>query len=379
MNILLITYEFPPIIGGISKYVYEISRRISGDILVLARENESLKDFDSNQNIPIYRFKPMVRFSFWSLLWRIFYLTFRERRQILFYGHFMSSFHFLGGLLLQKIIGIPYIILIHGNDFLFYSNESAFLRKLSFIALTNANLLITNSFFTKGLLLSAGCEEKQISVVHPGVDPSLFHFQICYEEIENRFNIKGKKVLLTVSRLAERKGHIVVIRALKEVIKEFPDVVYLIVGNGSFEKRLREEVNKQGLESYVIFAGYIPTEDLPKFYGSCDIFVMPCFESNNGKDVEGFGIVFAEAGASGKPVIAARSGGVEDIIVHNVTGILLEDPFDEKELARIILYLLKNPEISSELGKNARKRIEEYFSWDKSIEKIDKELINLHS
>src|SRR5262249_14775190 len=131
-------------------------------------------------------------------------------------------------------------------------------------------------------------------------------------------------VILTVGSLVERKGQDMIIRALPLIANAVPGVSYLIVGDGPYKANLKTLVTSMGLQDRVVFTGRVSDEELPEFYALSDVFAMPsraCLDSN---DVEGFGMVFLEAGATGKPVVAGRSGGIEDAVVDGVTGLLVD-------------------------------------------------------
>jgi len=138
----------------------------------------------------------------------------------------------------------------------------------------------------------------------------------------------------------------------------------LIIGDGALRKELEDLVKKLKLSEHVIFVGYIAheDEDLLKYYTACDVFIMPSREIKEKGDVEGFGIVYLEANACGKPVIGGKSGGVVDAIEDGVTGLLV-DPQNINDISKALIKLLINKEYSSELGVTGRKRVEKEFNW----------------
>ncbi|MDA0747911.1 MAG: glycosyltransferase family 4 protein, partial [bacterium] len=178
-----------------------------------------------------------------------------------------------------------------------------------------------------------------------------------------QLGLQNKKVLLTLARLDQRKGHDTALRALASLNRS--DIVYLIGGKGREEPRLRELTSQLGLESQVRFLGFVPDADLPTIYNLCDIFVMPNRVTEGTQlsgDIEGFGISFIEAGACGKPVIAGRSGGAVEAVLDEQTGLLV-DPRTEIDTAAAITRLLDEPGLSATLGAQARQRIQREFDW----------------
>jgi len=185
-----------------------------------------------------------------------------------------------------------------------------------------------------------------------------------------KYGLNGCKVILTVGRLVERKGHDMVIRALPAVRDAVGAVRYLIVGSGPEEQRLRALSSDVGFRDDVVFVGHVRDEELPAFYACCDVFVMPCRALPGRDGIEGFGAVFLEAAASGKPVIAGRSGGIADAVVEGATGILV-NPTDVKQLASMLTRLLLNRDEAARLGRNGRQRAEALeAAWTATLRRI---------
>jgi phosphatidylinositol alpha-1,6-mannosyltransferase len=235
--------------------------------------------------------------------------------------------------------------------------------------LNQAAALIVNSEFTKAEYIGLGVKNENFVKIHPGVDVGMFNQPMRIPSIVTEHNLQGKKILLTVGRLVGRKGHDTVIKALPRILKQVPDVVYVIVGQGPMEAKLRELVRENNLTDRAIFTGFVPDGELPDYYRACDLFVMPSREIDSRERVEGFGIVFLEANASGKPVIGGRSGGVNEAIVDGVSGLLV-DPLDVKALADAVVGLLLDPDRTRRLGIQGRKRVEQEFDWRIQAEKL---------
>lgn len=144
--------------------------------------------------------------------------------------------------------------------------------------------------------------------------------------------------------------------------------MYLIIGKGEEEERLIELTKDLGLEEYVKFVGYVETEDMPLYYNNCDVFVMP--SKTIDIDYEGFGIVYLEANACGKPVIGGKSGGVGDAVIDGVTGLLV-DPDNIEEISQAIIRLLIDQAYARKLGESGRRRIEEELNWKTVGEKVE--------
>ena len=175
-------------------------------------------------------------------------------------------------------------------------------------------------------------------------------------------------MLLTVARLVPRKGHKVSIAAFAKICGEIPSAHYLIVGTGPEEEKLRAMVKEAGIENRVTFAGFVSGEDLPDIYNVCDVMLMANRQEENG-DVEGFGIVFLEANAAGKPVIGGRSGGAVEAVVDGVTGFLV-NPDDADELAGILRRLFLDRTLREALGEAGANRVRSDFNWSTRAERL---------
>jgi phosphatidylinositol alpha-1,6-mannosyltransferase len=153
-----------------------------------------------------------------------------------------------------------------------------------------------------------------------------------------------------------------VIRSLSAVCQRVPDATYLIVGTGPFKERLHELAVELGVRDRIIFAGSVSDDQLPDVYAMCDVFAMPSRARLASHDVEGFGLVFLEAGACAKPVVAGRSGGIEDAVVDGFTGLIV-DPSDARDIGQALIRLLTDSELRGRLGQQGRDRVEKEHTW----------------
>jgi len=208
-------------------------------------------------------------------------------------------------------------------------------------------------------------------VLHPGCDTERFRPRETGSELRQRVlgHHCGKKVILTIGNLVERKGHDMVIKALPKVLRVVPDAIYLIVGDGACRPKLEDLASEMGVRDHVVLAGYLSDHHLPEIYALGDVFVMPSRARIENCDVEGFGLVFLEASACGKPVIAGRSGGIPDAVDHGVTGYLV-DPGDPDEIAEYLIRILQDPTLAGRLGESGRKRVLREFTWDHFASKL---------
>jgi phosphatidylinositol alpha-1,6-mannosyltransferase len=184
--------------------------------------------------------------------------------------------------------------------------------------------------------------------------------------VRQRHNLGRSPVLLTVGRLQRRKGQDMAIQALPRIMKKFPDVKYMIVGSGEEYASLQRLAQDVGVRDRVIFVGRIADGEQAAYYAACDVFLMP--NRQIGEDIEGFGIVFLEAGAAGKPVIGGTSGGTGEAILDEVTGLRVNGE-NIQEIATAVVELLANPAKARAMGECGRRRVETEFSWESVVER----------
>jgi phosphatidylinositol alpha-1,6-mannosyltransferase len=270
------------------------------------------------------------------------------------------------GYLLRKIARIPYCVYAHGEEIgtALSSRQLTLLMRRTYGA---ADRIIANSRNTQALLSQIGVPETRIVLIPPGVDIRRFT-PADSEESRRRLGLQGQRILLTVGRLQRRKGQDMVIRAMPALRASIPNLRYVIVGSGEEEAHLRSLALQLGVGTCVSFVGAVPDRDLPDYYRACDVFVLPNREEPN-QDIEGFGIVFLEANACGKPVVGGRSGGTSDAVLDGATGLLI-DGGSESALTEALRSLLQDGQRAAALGAEGRRRVVESFSWERVTEEI---------
>jgi phosphatidylinositol alpha-1,6-mannosyltransferase len=197
----------------------------------------------------------------------------------------------------------------------------------------------------------------------PGVDEKTFHPGSGGDEIRARLGLTDRPVVVCVSRLVRRKGQDTLIQAMPRILAAEPDAVLLIVGGGPYEKDLRELAHDTGVAGSVRFTGPVPWAELPAHYGAGDVFAMPCRTRRGGLDVEGLGIVYLEASATGLPVVAGDSGGAPDAVLDGETGWVVRGG-SPSEAADRIITLLGDAELRRRMGERGREWVEEKWRWD---------------
>ncbi|MBI5079273.1 glycosyltransferase family 4 protein [Candidatus Wolfebacteria bacterium] len=230
----------------------------------------------------------------------------------------------------SKIFKVPYILLTYGIDVWGKPSES----EKNFVE--NSKLATTISNFTKNKLLNnySGLENK-IFILPNSIDISEFYPKDKNKRLVEKYNLEGKKVIFTLTRLSaleKYKGYDKMIEALPAILEKIPNIFYIIGGSGDDRQRILDLVEKRGLENYIALVGYVRPEELVDYYNLCDVFAMP-------SKGEGFGFVFLEALACGKPVIAGNQDGSIDAVLDGRVGVLV-NPDNIDEISKALIDVL---------------------------------------
>ena len=364
---LLIANDFPPVTSGIATVFGEIWKRLPADrTCILAPQMAGACEIDKTYPIPINRvYLPLGESGKAKLIKTTltgFYVllnTLKQRPSRIHCGQIFSSG--ITGLFCKRLLGIPYNVWVYGSETARLATGSR-TAKLMHRILEESDYIIANSDMTAREFTTFGVPEAKIRRIYPGVDPERFLPAPKDTSLLDKLNIRNKRVIMTIARLDQRKGHDMVLQAMVHLPN---DVVYLIGGKGREESRLRQLANDLNMAHRVFFLGFIPDSELPLWYNLCDVFVMPNRITEGTAlegDIEGFGITFIEAGSCEKPVVAGRSGGAVEAVVDGQTGLLV-DPKSETAIAQAIGQFLDNPAFAQQIGHQARKRILRELDW----------------
>lgn len=222
-------------------------------------------------------------------------------------------------------------------------------------------------------LLEPNAKRNKLVVINNGIDPEWLKPDINKEKFRKKLGIDNKLILLSVCSLVPKKGIDIIIKALPKITKKFPNLVYLIIGDGPEKENLKNLTNKLGLGKNIKFLGTKIGNELANYYNLCDIFILMSRDLKN--TIESFGIVYIEASYFGKPVIAGLSGGTQDAVVDGKTGFLVK-PDDVESLAEKTALLIKNRKLRENLGDAGRKRVVGGFLWKHNVRKLMDEIDN---
>ena len=359
MRHLLVTNDFPPKVGGIQSYLWELWRRLpADDVTVLCLDHPEAPAWDATQPYRIERVGGRVLLPTPSHAARIDALADEVGAELVL----LDPAFPLGAV--GPRLTHPYGLVVHGAE-VTVSAALPFVQLAQRRALRGARLVVAAGGFPAAEASRAAGRPVPAVVVPPGVDTERFGplDAAARAEVRAELGLADDTVaVLGLSRLVPRKGFDVVVRAAAEVAADGLPLEVLIGGDGRDRGRL--EALTQAVAAPVRFLGRVPDAELPRLYGAADAFAMLCRDRWGGLEQEGFGIVFLEAAAAGLPQLAGRSGGSAEAVVDGVTGFVVDPPTDVEAVADRLRDLVADPGRRAAMGRAARARAEAEFTYD---------------
>ena len=356
---LLVTNDFPPKVGGIQSYLWELWRRLpADDIAVHTTPHAGAPVFDADQAFVVTRSREPVLLPTPTVVRRVRNLAERQGAELVVWDPALPVGH------AGRRVGRPYAVVLHGSE-VTVPGRLPVARSMLARVLRGASLVICAGNYPAGEAeRAAGCTLPTV-VVPPGVDTDRFRPLDEAERASVRRELGlpvDAPLVVSVSRLVPRKGMDTLIRAAARLGRTEPDLVVAIAGSGRDRRRLEGLVASTGAP--VRLLGRVPEELLPGLYGAGDVFAMLCRSRWGGLEQEGFGIVFLEAAAAGVPQVAGESGGAAEAVAHERTGLVMGRPDAVERVARTLSDLLGDEKRRAEMGREARRRAEAEFSYD---------------
>jgi len=380
--LIILTDKFPPEIGGVERYIHELScalRDRGEQLVVIATDCEGATDFDSESHLTIKRVPAENKWRAAQALAAaaIDYVngnSFNESVTAILAGTWRPEG--LAGWLVRRRTGLPYVVIAHdreavrtGHNILKWATQHLVIRGAAGGAAV--------SHYAASVLRCRGLSEEEIALVYGGVNPRAFAVdEQDVAELRARLSDHGQPILLTVARLVCSKGHSQVIAALPQVLEQVGEIHYVIVGSGREKENLQQLVEQEGLAKFVTFWGVVTDSELAALYHAADLFIMPSRDMN-GKSREGLGLTYLEAGLCGLPAIGSNSGGVPDAIADDETGLLV-NPEDPAQIANAIIRLISDEALAQRLGQNAQRRVLDDFTWERVAERFQAALRRWH-
>jgi len=374
---LLLTYDFPPMGGGIARLMGELTRHFpAGSLLVStgAMPRSDLADRTlpnpiDRIAIPARRLRTLRGLLFWSR--RVMALAREHQPGFVWCGQLRPATY--PAKWLNERLGTPYGIMVHGGDLLGLQHkihQSRVKRSTARSLLASAAVIVANSRWTRDLChvvlgeLGLDGHEGRVRIVALGTEPEQFRPGLATDPVRQRYGLEGGRWLLTVARLVPHKGVDVTLHALASLAATHPDLGYAVVGRGDHQPALESLTRELGLADRVRFLTDVDDAHLPALYNAANLYVGVSRQA--GLDVEGFGIALLEASASGLAVVAGRSGGIPDAVRDGETGVLV-DAENHRAVAASISALLADPARAARLGAQGRKKVVEYYNWDRVV------------
>lgn len=361
---LVVTNDYPPRAGGIQAFVHGLVSRMDPDsVVVYAPSWQGAAQFDADQPFPIVRHRTSLMLPE-PMVWR------RAEQLVREYECERVLFGAAAPLALManrlRSAGVERIVaLTHGHEAGWAGLPAA--RQVVRAIGDRVDTVTYLGEYTRSRIASAlsPAAAARMRRLVPGVDDELFSpdNQAAGREIRARYGLLDRPVVVCVSRLMARKGQDTLIDAWPLIQRRVPDAALLIVGGGPYRATLERAVADRGLAGDVVLTGTVRWAELPAHYGAGDVFAMPCRTRNRGLDVEGLGIVYLEASATGLPVVAGDSGGAPDAVLDGETGYVVPGG-DPVAAADRIVELLSNPVAAREMGARGRSWIESSWRWD---------------
>ena len=359
MKHLLVTNDFPPKVGGIQSYLWELWRRLDPErTTVLTTPHKGDRAFDAAQPMRVERDRARWLLPTTALARRIDRLAAEVDADVVLLDPALPV-----GLLGPRLER-PYGVVLHGAEVTVPGRMPGTRRMLARV-LRDAQLVVAAGGYPATEARRAAGRDLPTVIVPPGVDPERFHPLSDAERRAERRRLgldPDAPVVLGLSRLVPRKGFDVLIEAGAALAVRHPDLQIAIAGAGRDRKRLERVATHHG--SPVRFLGRLPEADLPVVHGVADCFAMLCRDRWAGLEQEGFGIVFLEAAACGVPAVAGRSGGSAEAVLDGATGIVVDGSRDVVAVAAAIDRILSDRDLRARLGSTARRRAVEEFDYD---------------
>lgn len=375
---LIVTNDFPPRPGGIQAFLHSMALRLdpSGVVVyasTLNRTREGAEEtarFDAEQPFTVVRDRAAMLLPTPRVTRRAVELLREHRCESVWFGAaaplgLMAPALRRAGA--RRLVGTT-----HGHEAAWAQLPASrqLLRRIG----EGTDALTYLGEYTRSRIaraLTPGAAARMVQLP-PGVDEKTFHPGSGGSAVRERLGLSGRPVVVCVSRLVPRKGQDTLIRAMPRVLAAVPDAVLLVVGGGPYRRDLERLAAATGVERSVRFTGAVPWAELPAHYGAGDVFAMPCRTRRGGLDVEGLGIVYLEASATGLPVVGGDSGGAPDAVLEGETGWVVRGgaPEAPEETADRVVTLLGDPELRARMGEKGREWVLAKWRWDLLAERL---------
>ena len=374
MKILMLTWEYPPrIIGGISRVVHDLSKRLikdGHDVTVVTYKDGDAPEFEDDKGVKVYRIDNYMinpnNFIDWVMQMN-FNMIAKVNQIISEQGNF-DVIHAHDWLVtyaaktIKNSYNIPLVSTIHateaGRNSGIHDETQRYINDTEWLLTYESTEVIVNSNYMKGELQRLfGLPFEKINVVPNGVNLTTFNNVERDYEFRRRFAMDNEKIILFMGRLVYEKGVQHLISAMPKILNGYHDVKLVIAGKGGMIDELKAQVDSMGISEKVYFAGYLEGKDVAKMYKAADISVFP-------STYEPFGIVALEAMLSERPVVVSDIGGLNEIVSHRENG-MKSYAGNPNSIADSILELLYDHQLYDNIVKKAKNKVRNEYNWNK--------------
>jgi phosphatidylinositol alpha-1,6-mannosyltransferase len=364
---LLVTNDFPPRAGGIQQFVHNLAVRLpAGSLVAYASTWSGAEKFDAEQPFEVIREDTGVLLPTPGVARRAAEIARSHDCDTVWFGAAAPLGLLAHGL--RRDAGIRRAVgLTHGHEIGWAALPGArqALRRIA----RGADVLTYLGGYQRVRLDRALHGLTDLQRLAPGVDIDAFHPEVDGGPVRVRYGLGDRPVVVCVSRLVPRKGQDMLIRALPTIRRRVPGAALLLGSGGPYRAKLERLARDLGVADDVIFTGSVPWEELPSLYAAGDVYAMPCRTRAAGLDVEGLGIVYLEASATGLPVVAGDSGGAPDAVLPGETGYVVGGR-DVAAIAGRIADLLSDPAKAKAMGAAGRAWVEREWRWEKQADRL---------
>jgi phosphatidylinositol alpha-1,6-mannosyltransferase len=366
---LLVTNDFPPRPGGIQQFVHNLAvRQPAGSLVVYASTWKGAGKFDAEQPFEVVREDTGVLLPTPAVARRAASIARSHGCDTVWFGAAAPLGLLAAGL--RRNAGITRAVaLTHGHETGWAALPGArqALRRIA----RGADVVTYLGEYQRVRLDRALHGLTELHRLAPGVDVDAFRPGTDASAVRARYGLGDRPVVVCVSRLVPRKGQDMLIRALPEIRRRVPGAALLLGGGGPYRAKLEKLARDHGVAADVVLTGSVPWEELPGLYAAGDVYAMPCRTRAAGLDVEGLGIVYLEASATGLPVVAGDSGGAPDAVLEGETGHVVGGR-DVAAIADRVAGLLADPERARAMGAAGRAWVEREWRWERQAERLAK-------
>ena len=362
MKTLVISNDFPPRPGGIQSFVHALAvRQPADEVVVYAPAWKGAGEFDAAQPFPVVRHPTSLMLPGPAVLRRAKAIAAAHGCDRVWFGAAAPLALLAGSLDLARSVAST-----HGHEvgWAMLPGARQLLRKIG----RDVDVVTYLGDYTRAKLAPA-MPQATLAQLPSGVDTTLFRPGAGGAEVRRRLGLSDRPVVVCVSRLVPRKGQDILLRALPQIQRRVPGAALLCVGGGPDQPRLQRLAVEVGVADDVVFTGSVPWSELPAYYDAGDVFAMPCRTRRAGLEVEGLGIVYLEASATGLPVVAGRSGGSPDAVRQGETGVVV-DGRSVAAVAEAVATYLADPALAQRVGAAGRAWVEQEWRWDLIAERL---------